>query len=253
MTTTDDRVREIVRAAAEDAPSVGALRTWFDQQESNEPSSNARRGGVWLLAAAAVAVLVLGVAWAPWTDGWRTGSNNPANNPNTANPTESTIVTPSSEDKVAVETFVQDTRTQFGGGRVAPAALWEQGRLVLAFSDPVPASAQDLDGQTVGGLRVDVVTAKYSQAEYEAIILRVSEADSPANDDVAAFNLPAGSQYVEVQITGLSEKSPAEIQVLKDQLTELADGADIRLVESTLPPMWDETFSKPGGTSPSTE
>lgn len=249
MTTTDDRVQEIVRAAAEGAPSASALRTWLDQQEPNEQPSSSRRGGAWLLAAAAVAVLVLGIAWAPWTDGGRTRDADPANNPSTATSTAPTSVTPSSEDQVAVETFVQDTRTQFGD-RVAPAALWEEGRLVLAFAEPVPESAQDLDGQTVGGLQVDVVTAKYSQAEYEAIILRISEADSTANDDVAAFNLPAGSQYVEVKITGLSDKSDAEVEELKAELTRLAGGADIRLAESTFPPPPDEIFTETGDPNP---
>lgn len=243
MKTTDDRVREIVRAAAEDAPPVGALRAWLDQQRPDEQSPNSRRGGVWLLAAAAVAVLILGLAWAPWTGG-STGDTDPTNSPKTAGSNESTSPTPSSDDQVAVETFVQDTRSQFGSDRVAPAALWEQGRLVLAFSEPVPEPAQDLDGQTVGGLQVDVVTAKYSQAEYEAIIRRISEAHSSANDDVAAFNLPAGSQYVEVKITGLSDKGDVEAHELDAELTQLAGGADIRLTESTTPPMWDETFTE---------
>lgn len=149
------------------------------------------------------------------------------------------------ERRAAVEEYVQKVISSHSQN-LNPAVLWDEGRIVLAATDRTDPQVAHYDDDVVEGLEVDVVNAEYTQAEYEQAIKNASRAESPAADAVEYFNLPAGSQRIEVAVRDFNELSTSARSSLETSL-ETAAGVDLTLVKTS--GRW-ELASRQNGSAP---
>lgn len=177
-------------------------------------------------AAAVLAVVGAGVLWSHHGDG------NPS--PASAGPQNVSR----SNDQVAsdsqLEQYVNGLTEQYPG---LNASVDRPSRTILiAAPTPISGALKARDGTHVGDYVVDVFPASVTVAAYDAFIQNVAEATFPDHARVTSFNLPQGSDYIEVKVAGLDKMSDEDAAALKLNLEELTD---CRLELTTAPTFVD--------------
>lgn len=224
MTKFEDQLRSDLEAFASLAPSTTLVRSRLSSAADAKGRTRVGRLAPVLAAAAAVAMVSVGVAYVLQAD----DSVGDADVAPLGDPTTGGV--PDQTSQREVSDFVRELRSSFGS-KVYVATDWDTSTILVGAAPPVPGELQRLDETTVGGFRVDVFPAEVTVNDFEAFVKSVSRAEFPGKQRVCSFGLPADSAAVQVNVAGLSEMPPAEVAALQAQLENLTD-ARVLLVES---------------------
>lgn len=225
MTDLEDRVRGYVRLVADEADSDGTKSTTLLSQALEEtPSSSWRNHLVPVVAAAAAATVVIGVA----AGTWRSTQNDTKDTTGPA-VTSSTSATTIETDDLAVRELIDRLRSE--GADFEPSALWSDGQLILATQDPGNPQFDGLEGQVVGGLKIVVLAARVSRQDYEHAVAAVGDAEFADRDRVESFNYPTDGSHIIVRIRGFDELDDSRRQALEANLVRVT-GVPVQLVDA---------------------
>lgn len=223
MTQLEDDLRALFARLSAEAPDPRHARERARSGEMGEPASRGRaRYVVPSLVAASVAALIGGTTLVGL--GAETPSN-PAKQPSSS-PTHKvphqTSPPPPHINHRAVDRYVRKIWHTYGYG-VQPVAQDQRGRLLFAAPKGVLDEMRTLDGDYVGGLRVQVIVREITEPEFENFIHVVSDARFPNHGKIDSFGLSDRSDYVWIHVRGLSRLSARRRADLEHNIQRVTD------------------------------
>lgn len=137
------------------------------------------------------------------------------------------------ETDIAVDAFVQDVIAKHPMDLQA-SVDWDSGTILVAAKPPIADDVEAVDGMSVAGLHVSVQPAKFSPADYEEAIRKISAIESSARvptDRVQSFNLPPDGSYIEASVANLPSLSTTVVSDLRSALAD-AGGTSVKLANA---------------------
>ena len=148
---------------------------------------------------------------------------------------------------IAVDGFVQDILAKYGD-TLQPSVDWGTSTILLAVKAPIPSELSALSGTSVAGLGVKVQEAKYSPADFDAIVAATGELSKavPGLDQVEFYSMPADGSRIEAKVSNLDSLA-SSVETSLTSTLQKATGANIALVSG---PMLTKNFSRQNDDDP---